>query len=225
MLDNTPDFGMGRQPTIDPVAPPIDTHWSRILYYDLSKGEVEPWAQHALAANGCGGIAITDTASSAQLTSFQPQQTARADRSLTLGELIVAAIQAAAASVRRAYARYGQRREIDAIYDALRQLGDRTLRDLGFHRSELGVDRGAIDARRRGHPHTDVAQFSERSPSVTPPEIANSTIDPQEQNEEITMHRYETPTPRVAFGITAVAMTAITIGVLVVMPARCTRRV
>jgi hypothetical protein len=38
--------------------------------------------------------------------------------------------------------------------------------------------------------------------------------------EKITMHRYETSTPRVAFGITAVAMTAITIGVLVVMPAR-----
>jgi O-acetyl-ADP-ribose deacetylase (regulator of RNase III) len=40
------------------------------------------------------------------------------------------------------------------------------------------------------------------------------------RNEEITMHRYETSTPRVALGITAVAMTAITIGVLVVMPAR-----
>jgi hypothetical protein len=38
--------------------------------------------------------------------------------------------------------------------------------------------------------------------------------------EKITMDRYETSTPRVAFGITAVAMTAITIGVLVVMPAR-----
>jgi len=34
------------------------------------------------------------------------------------------------------------------------------------------------------------------------------------------MHRYETSTPRVAFRITALAMTAITIGVLVVMPAR-----
>jgi len=34
------------------------------------------------------------------------------------------------------------------------------------------------------------------------------------------MHRYETSTPRVAFGIAAVAMTAITIGVLVVMPVR-----
>ena len=33
------------------------------------------------------------------------------------------------------------------------------------------------------------------------------------------MHRYETSTPRVAFGIAAVAMMAITIGVLVFLPA------
>jgi hypothetical protein len=34
------------------------------------------------------------------------------------------------------------------------------------------------------------------------------------------MHRYKNSTPRAAFGITAVAMSAITIGVFVVMPAR-----
>ena len=34
------------------------------------------------------------------------------------------------------------------------------------------------------------------------------------------MHRYETSTPRVALGITAVAMTAITVAVFVGMPAR-----
>lgn len=34
------------------------------------------------------------------------------------------------------------------------------------------------------------------------------------------MHRYEASRPRVALGITAVAMTAITMGVFVVMPAR-----
>jgi hypothetical protein len=33
------------------------------------------------------------------------------------------------------------------------------------------------------------------------------------------MNRYETPTPRVAFGIAAVAMTALTIAVSVVLPA------
>ena len=34
------------------------------------------------------------------------------------------------------------------------------------------------------------------------------------------MNRYKTPIPRVAFGLAAVAMTAITIGVSVVIPAR-----
>jgi hypothetical protein len=34
------------------------------------------------------------------------------------------------------------------------------------------------------------------------------------------MHRYETSTPRVALGIAAVAMTAITVAILVVIPAR-----
>jgi hypothetical protein len=40
------------------------------------------------------------------------------------------------------------------------------------------------------------------------------------RDEEITMIRYHPLIPRVAFGIAAVAMTAITIGVSVVMPAR-----
>jgi hypothetical protein len=34
------------------------------------------------------------------------------------------------------------------------------------------------------------------------------------------MNRHETPIPRIAFGIAAVAMTALTIGVAVVMPAK-----
>ena len=42
----------------------------------------------------------------------------------------------------------------------------------------------------------------------------------QEPNGEIAMNRYETLIPRVAWGIAAVAMTAITIGVSVVMPAK-----
>jgi hypothetical protein len=40
------------------------------------------------------------------------------------------------------------------------------------------------------------------------------------RDEEITMNRYQTLIPRVAFGIAAVAMTAITIDVSVVMPAK-----
>jgi uncharacterized protein YjiS (DUF1127 family) len=62
---------------------------------------------------------------------------ARAHRSFTLGEIIVAAIQAAGAIARRAHARHRQRRQAMATCDALRRLDDRTLRDLGFDRSEI----------------------------------------------------------------------------------------
>lgn len=215
-LDNTRDCGMGGLPS---SAPPLDTHWSRILHYDLSKGEVEPWGQQALAANGFGDAASTDTASSRPLTSSRPQQTARPHRSFALGELIVAAIQAAAASVRRAHARDRHRRETDAIYDVLRQLDDRTLRDLGFHRSELGsvaaeLTRAAEGTRvRTSHSFPNAGQRD-------PQEIGHPPIDPQEHHQQITMPRYETSPPRVAFGIAAVAMTVITVGVFVVIPAK-----
>jgi uncharacterized protein YjiS (DUF1127 family) len=39
--------------------------------------------------------------------------------------------------LRRVIARHRQRREAWSAYDALRRLDDRTLRDLGFSRSEL----------------------------------------------------------------------------------------
>jgi uncharacterized protein YjiS (DUF1127 family) len=62
-------------------------------------------------------------------------------RSFTLGEIIVeiivAAMRAAGAIARRAHARHLHRRQARAIYDALRYLDDRTLRNLGFERSEI----------------------------------------------------------------------------------------
>ena len=41
-------------------------------------------------------------------------------------------------AVARAWQRYRRRRDARAIYMALSDLDDRTLRDLGFHRSEIG---------------------------------------------------------------------------------------
>jgi uncharacterized protein YjiS (DUF1127 family) len=51
--------------------------------------------------------------------------------------IIMAAIRAVGAIARRAHARHRQRQQARAVYDALRQLDDRTLRDLGFDRSEI----------------------------------------------------------------------------------------
>jgi uncharacterized protein YjiS (DUF1127 family) len=103
----------------------------------ISNDDAEPWAQHALAANGFGDVATTNTASSARLTSYEMHHAARAHRSFTLGEIIVAVIQAAGAIARRAHARHRQRRQAWDLYDALQQLDDHTLRDLGFERSEI----------------------------------------------------------------------------------------
>lgn len=87
--------------------------------------------------DGVGGTATIDTAASAQLPKYELHRAARAHRSLMLGEIVIAAIRAAVAITRRAYARHGKRREAWAVQDALRELDDRTLRDLGFDRSEI----------------------------------------------------------------------------------------
>jgi uncharacterized protein YjiS (DUF1127 family) len=103
----------------------------------ISADEVERWAQHARAANGLGDVATLDTPATARQTSYEAHQAASAHRSFTLGEIIVVVLQAAGAIARRAYARHKQRRQARAIYDALRQLDDRTLHDLGFERREI----------------------------------------------------------------------------------------
>jgi uncharacterized protein YjiS (DUF1127 family) len=104
----------------------------------ISEDDGEPWALHASAANGFGHVATNDSTSSVRPTSYEVHCAGRAYRSFILGEIIVAAIRTVAATARRAYARLLQRRRSRAIYDALRELDDRTLHDIGFERSEIG---------------------------------------------------------------------------------------
>jgi uncharacterized protein YjiS (DUF1127 family) len=99
-----------------------------------SEDDAAPWGRTRLLQTD---LAITDTAASARPTSYELYHAARAHRAFVLGGIIVAAIGAAATIARRAYARHRQRRQASAFYDALCQLDDRTLRDLGFDRSEI----------------------------------------------------------------------------------------
>jgi hypothetical protein len=78
----------------------------------ISGDEVERWARHAHAANGFGGAAVTDGASSitdsaphTPLTSYELYHAARAHRSFTIGEIVVAMIQALTTVARRTVAR------------------------------------------------------------------------------------------------------------------------
>jgi uncharacterized protein YjiS (DUF1127 family) len=69
--------------------------------------------------------------------SYEVYQAARARQSAAIAALIAAAIQAAGAFARRAYARHRQRRQARGIRVALGELDDRTLHDLGFNRDEI----------------------------------------------------------------------------------------
>ena len=70
-------------------------------------------------------------------THRQPPRFARARRPVGLGGIIVGAIRAVGAIARRVLTHYRQRRDARMVYDALRELDDRTLHDLGFDRSEI----------------------------------------------------------------------------------------
>ena len=103
----------------------------------ISEDGLESWPPYAIAANDLGDVAASPSTSSALAGSYELHRAARAYRSLMLGSIIVAAIQAVVAIARRAYARHRQRQRASAIYDVLRKVDDRTLRDMGLDRGEI----------------------------------------------------------------------------------------
>ena len=95
--------------------------------------EISAWVRHAEGANGFGG----DAPPRGPL-SYRLLLQARADRSAYLGELIAAALANLAAGARAMLASYRRRREARVMRQGLHELDDRTLRDIGFTRSEIG---------------------------------------------------------------------------------------
>ena len=70
-------------------------------------------------------------------SSYELYHAAQARRSAMQAELIRKGCRALLKIAGHAWKRYRQRRKTRAICDALYVLDDRTLRDLGFHRSEI----------------------------------------------------------------------------------------
>ena len=94
--------------------------------------DVEPPMRHAFAADG-----VERVANAAQASIYEMYRAVHAHRALFLRG-VLAAIRAADALARRAWARHRERRQARAIREALYELDDRTLHDLGFNRSEIG---------------------------------------------------------------------------------------
>jgi uncharacterized protein YjiS (DUF1127 family) len=97
-------------------------------------GDVPAWARHAAAANGFG-IMDEDVSLSTTCAIYHE---ARASRAVFVYGFIVRCTRWTAAAIRRAAAWLAQRRHATATRFALDALDDRTLRDLGFHPSEIG---------------------------------------------------------------------------------------
>jgi uncharacterized protein YjiS (DUF1127 family) len=102
----------------------------------VARDDVRAW--HAVGANGFGDVATAGPHIAAtKPTAYEVHRAARAFRSRLLGDIVIAAIREVGAFLRRALARQRQRRQASALHDALRELDDHTLRDLGLRRSEI----------------------------------------------------------------------------------------
>ena len=101
------------------------------------RDETQAQALRTFAGNGFGDAAIGRTEPHALLDSVELYHLARANRSYQLREIVGAMLQAVGDFARRTVTRLKRQQHARATYLALRALDTRTLRDLGFHRSEL----------------------------------------------------------------------------------------
>ena len=94
--------------------------------------DIAAWVRHAEGANGFGGDAVSRSP-----LSYRLLLQARTHRSAYLGRLIAMALTTVAAGVRDAHAAFRRRCEARVMRAGLHELDDRTLRDIGFTRSEI----------------------------------------------------------------------------------------
>lgn len=134
LADGSPNAGLA-EPGHDAGVAGFSTHWTRVLYDDIfaraPAGKLPGSSIEGAADN------VASAYSGDDITSYQMYLDARNHRSFTLGAIVLAMLEALAASARRVYARYRKWRRATGVYDALSRLDDRTLRDLGFDRSEI----------------------------------------------------------------------------------------
>jgi uncharacterized protein YjiS (DUF1127 family) len=93
--------------------------------------------RHTLRATPLGFVASTNDATFDWASTYALYQAASARRGTALAALVGAVIRNAGGHLRVAWHRRQQRRNTRAIFNALSELDDRTLHDLGFHRCEI----------------------------------------------------------------------------------------
>jgi uncharacterized protein YjiS (DUF1127 family) len=99
--------------------------------------DLQAWAWHTFGANGFGDAPISTDMAAPGSAATKLHGQAHAARSQAIVDAIAACWQFLARSLRRARERHRAYRVARETRDALRSLDDRTLRDLGYDRSEI----------------------------------------------------------------------------------------
>jgi len=104
---------------------------NRLAGLEAVAGNTAPWR-----ASG-GGVSAVETIPSDWSSAYALYMAARANRAFVLGEFAAIAVEAVADVARALVQRYREMRRAAVVREALHQLDDRTLHDLGIDRSEI----------------------------------------------------------------------------------------
>jgi uncharacterized protein YjiS (DUF1127 family) len=124
-----PAAASGASTRIIPLRQPSAS--DRAAVREAVAGNAAPWRSPSDA------VSTGDTIPSDWSSSYALYMAARSQRALVLGELAAVEVQAVAEAAHALVQRYRRMRRAAAAREALRQLDDRTLHDLGIDRSEI----------------------------------------------------------------------------------------
>jgi uncharacterized protein YjiS (DUF1127 family) len=126
-----------RTPVAVPVLLKAPRHSANEDNIDPSCGDCKARSPRSPSARGPGDAALLRTGNFEHLTAVRLNSAARIDRSRLATKLAAAAWRAVVSRIQQLLARAKQRRRARATHLALRNLDARTLRDIGFDRSEI----------------------------------------------------------------------------------------
>ena len=136
VFEDPDDVGAPLMHEVRPFGTAADVRAVNDVPYDTPTiaDDMDAWARHAAKANGFG---VMDEDVSLAAT-YAVYHAARTSRAVFVYGFVVRCARWTAAALRRAAAWLAQHRQATETRFALDDLDDRSLRDLGFHRSEIG---------------------------------------------------------------------------------------